>query len=94
MNLYWCRQHGIKTEYHNSLSIVWKKAAQLLSEAENIFVIGYSLPESDSFFRYLYGLGTVGDFMLKRFWIFDPDQSGAVKSRFEETFRIKCNCAP
>jgi hypothetical protein len=38
---------------------VWRTAAQHLSEAEHIFIIGYSLPETDQFFRYLYGLGTV-----------------------------------
>ena len=72
-----------KSEHHATLSSVWSRAAKELAEAENIFVIGYSLPDSDAFFRYLYGLGTVGDFPLKRFWVFDPDETGGVKSRFE-----------
>ena len=40
-----------KTFYHNELFNVWRKAALDLNKAENIFVIGYSLPESDYFLR-------------------------------------------
>jgi hypothetical protein len=72
-----------KTEYHNELALVWQRAADVLSKAENIFVIGYSFPETDAFFRYLYGLGTVGKFPLKRFWVFNPDESGVVEGRFK-----------
>lgn len=72
-----------KTEYHRILSPVWSRAAKELGEAENIFVIGYSLPSSDFFFRYLYALGSVGPTLLKRFWVFNPDQSGDVENRFK-----------
>jgi len=72
-----------KGDYHGSLSSVWSRAASELAEAENVFVVGYSLPDTDSFFRYLYALGTVGEGMVKRFWVFDPDKTGAVKERFE-----------
>jgi len=69
-----------KSQYHNSLESVWKAAASELASAENIFVSGYSLPESDHFFRYLYALGTVGDLRLKKLWVFDPN--GEVGGRF------------
>jgi hypothetical protein len=46
-----------KTEYHKQLAIVWKQAAKEISEAEKLFIIGYSLPESDIFFKYLMMLG-------------------------------------
>ena len=71
-----------KAETHRMLSKVWKRAASVLSEAENIFVIGYSMPETDAFFRYLYALGTVGQTLLKRFWVIDIDVTGGVKQRF------------
>jgi hypothetical protein len=64
-----------KADSHNRISRVWARAAQELSEAESIYVIGYSLPETDSFFRQLYALGTVGDTLLKRFWVYNPDDS-------------------
>jgi hypothetical protein len=73
-----------KEDYHRSISRVWSRAASELAEAKNIFVIGYSLPQSDAFFRYLYALGTVSQIPLKRFWVFNPDDSGEVKSRFDD----------
>jgi len=74
-----------KTEYHNSVSTVWSKAAKELGDAENIFIIGYSLPETDSFFRYLYALGTVDEStLIKKIWVFNPDSTGEVEARFRK----------
>lgn len=70
-----------KTQYHRQISRVWRRAAQELKSAENIFVSGYSLPSSDAFFKYLYALGTVGSGLIRRFWVFDPDE--AVNGRFK-----------
>lgn len=72
-----------KSGYHNQLTNVWKTAALELSEAENIFIIGYSLPETDSFFRYLYALGSNSSTRLKRFWVFNPNNDGTVELRFK-----------
>lgn len=72
-----------KGDSHRALSKVWKVAAEELGKAENIFIIGYSFPETDKFFEYLYGLGTVGSTLLERIWLFNPDSSGRVKTRFE-----------
>lgn len=72
-----------KADYHNALSDVWAAAAKHLSEAEQIFIIGYSLPETDSFFRHLYALGSVGAAPLRRIAVFNPDSSGATDSRFK-----------
>lgn len=64
-----------KSEYRSSLVNVWRGAAAELATASTIVVCGYSLPESDAFFRYLYGLGTVGQTLLERFWVFDPAET-------------------
>lgn len=72
-----------KADYHEALSDVWASAAKHLSEAEHIFVIGYSLPETDSFFRHLYALGSVGTAPLRRISIFNPDATGATDRRFK-----------
>ena len=69
-----------KGNYQAELSSVWSRAAHELSAATNIFAIGYSLPESDHFFRYLYALGTAGNTPLRRLWVFDPDR--AVENRY------------
>ncbi|MGE0229093.1 MAG: SIR2 family protein [Dehalococcoidia bacterium] len=84
-----------KTAFHEDLGAVWRRAAEELSHAEAIYVIGYSLPSSDAFFRYLYALGTVGDSMLRRIWVFNPDRSEEIEARYramlgpaaEERFR-------
>lgn len=71
-----------KTEGHGELTTIWKQAAIELGQAENIICIGYSLPESDLFFRYLFALGTVGEAHLRRFWVFDPDPVHLVEERY------------
>ena len=71
-----------KSQYNLSIAPVWRRAAKELSDADSIFVIGYSLPSTDMFFRDLYALGTIGDTILKRFWVFNPDKN--VEERFRE----------
>jgi hypothetical protein len=44
-------------------------------------VIGYSLPPEDTFLRYLYALGTIGEEILRQFVVVDPDQSVAERFR-------------
>lgn len=61
-----------KAQHHQELMPVWRAAAAELATAENIFVSGYSLPEADHFFRYLYALGTTSETILRRFWVWDP----------------------
>jgi hypothetical protein len=72
-----------KTGHYEALGPVWQRAAAHLAQARDIVVIGYSLPETDEFFRYLYALGTVSSQRLRRFWVIDPDPSGKVRQRFE-----------
>jgi hypothetical protein len=72
-----------KGEHQSRISKVWELAAKDLAGAQNIFIIGYSLPETDSFFRHLMSLGTSTDVSRRRFWVFDPDKSGSVKGRYK-----------
>ena len=62
-----------KADYHQALSDVWAAAARHLAEAEHLFIVGYSLPETDSFFRHLFALGSVGKSALRRLVVFNPD---------------------
>jgi NAD-dependent SIR2 family protein deacetylase len=71
-----------KSEYQQVVN-VWRHASRHLSEAENIFVIGYSLPDADQFFRYMFALGTIGDGRPQRFWVVDPDPQGGIADRFQ-----------
>ena len=72
-----------KGGHYLAIRNVWRSAAEALRKAERIYVIGYSLPESDQFFKLLYALGTIGSARLKRFWVYNPDRSGATQARFE-----------
>ena len=69
-----------KTQFHKQLSNVWKCAAQVLSEADSIYIVGYSLPITDEFFRYLFALGTEGQTYIRRIIVVNPMDE--VKDRF------------
>jgi hypothetical protein len=73
-----------KSDQQQALSNVWSNAAKHLSEAEQIFIIGYSLPETDAFFRLLYALGTVGKNPLTRIVVYNPEETGEVDKRFQK----------
>jgi len=70
-----------KSEGRRSIVSVWQQAAKELATACTIIVCGYSLPETDAFFRYLYALGTVGTTVFREFYVFDPVP--AVHERFK-----------
>ena len=70
-----------KTGYHEEISHVWKKAASELETAVNIVIIGYSMPETDQFFRYLFALGTQSRTRIRNFIVVNPDKT------IEERFR-------
>ncbi len=62
-----------KMEYNKSIPNVWRQASLELTEAENILICGYSHPETDNFFKYLFALGISGESIIKRFSVYDPD---------------------
>lgn len=70
-----------KTAYHTEIDQVWKRAAAELKDVENIFVLGYRLPETDMFFRYLFALGVDMKTILRGFYVYNPDPEA--KGRFE-----------
>jgi len=74
---------------NHEIDKVWQKAAEELSNAENIFVIGYSYPETDIFFKYFYALGILGARSINRFWVFNPDQS--IKEKFKNLLGPRIN---
>jgi hypothetical protein len=70
-----------KSSHHTSLAKVWQRAGAEMAGVRNLFVIGYSLPETDFFFRYFFGLGTIGA-TLKRICVIDPSPA-VLKERFQ-----------
>jgi NAD-dependent SIR2 family protein deacetylase len=63
-----------KNHHHEGVASVWRHAAQRLRTASRIIVIGYSLPETDQFFRYLYALGSMGETRLRLFLVVNPNE--------------------
>lgn len=70
-----------KAQYHKNIGKVWQRAARELSDAENVIVVGYSLPDSDEFFHYFLPLGIIGPNIIRRFIVFDPAER--VKGHYE-----------
>lgn len=71
-----------KANHHSRIRQVWEGAARALRDADNIVIVGYSLPPSDEFFRYLFALGTLGRNRLRNVWVVNPDKSGETEARF------------
>src|SRR5262249_48204252 len=71
-----------KGRYHDARESVWRRAAKELSEAEKVIIIGYSLPSTDQFFHFLFGLGCVGRNLLRRVIVCNPDPD--VGDRFRQ----------
>jgi hypothetical protein len=46
-----------KSEYSGIMQPVWRKAVEAIQTATRICVIGYSMPETDAFFKFLLTLG-------------------------------------
>ena len=61
-----------KMENNKRIVNVWKQASLELTKAENILICGYSHPETDIFFKYLFALGISGDSIIKNFVVYDP----------------------
>jgi len=62
-----------KAGYQAQVQPVWISAIKALQEAQRIIVIGFSLPETDLFFRYMLMAGIqIGKGV--EFWLYDPDE--------------------
>jgi hypothetical protein len=77
-----------KTQYQHSIGQVWRRAAKELSDAVEVTVIGYSLPDSDAFFREFFALGLCGPTRLRRLHIINTDDG--VRERFEKLLGPEC----
>jgi len=60
-----------KSEYQDIMRPVWARAVKELQTATRICIIGYSMPASDSFFRYLLTLGLAENHQLYKLIVVD-----------------------
>lgn len=77
-----------------AIGLAWKRAYELLRDANEIRIVGYSLPDSDNYVRYLLRAAAIDSPNLKAINAFGLDKDGTVKHRFEQfithrTFRFQ-----
>jgi hypothetical protein len=75
----------IKPEINPILREQWEGACASMSQADAIWFIGYSFPESDSFMRYFLASALTDNMRIRQLVVIDPDI--AVKGRSLGIFR-------
>jgi hypothetical protein len=60
-----------KSEYRELIAPVWKKALEELKLATRICVIGYSMPETDTFYKFLLTMALSRNYQLYKFVVVD-----------------------
>lgn len=68
------------------LGNVWTNALDAISEATRIFVVGYSIPETDPHFRYLMAVGLQENSTLRKIVICNPCAK-SMRERIKRVFR-------
>ncbi len=80
-----------KSEYRETMRPVWKRAIDALKSAKRICIIGYSMPETDTFFKFLLTLGLADNHQLFRFvvvdWALPPVVLLNGRSKIEQRYR-------
>lgn len=78
-----------KTLAARAIHAQWQRAYQLLREANDIRIIGYSLPDTDAYVRYLLRAAVIETPNLKRIDVLCLDPSEQVSKRYRDfvTFR-------
>lgn len=75
----------IKPQMVSVLEEQWRGAATAISQADALWFIGYSFPESDSFMRFFLASSLADNVGLTQIVVIDPDK--AVKARCRTIFR-------
>jgi len=73
----------------NFIRSVWSKALEELMSAGRLFIVGYSFPETDQFFKYMLGLALAQNDELWEVHIINPSEDAweAFKRLFNPYFR-------
>jgi hypothetical protein len=72
-----------------TLGAQWSVAHRLLSEANHLRILGYSLPVSDNYIKYLFKAALKSSRHLKTIDVITRDPGGATRARFEQFFTYK-----
>lgn len=64
-----------KASHRATMTEVWKSAAESLSAADVICIVGYSIPPTDVFFKCLWAISCSSDHELRRIYVADRSQN-------------------
>lgn len=77
----------IKPQIDDVLGEQWRGATEAIEKADDVWFVGYSFPESDSFMRYFVASAFATNTRIRRLVVIDPDV--AVKKRCLSIFRAE-----
>ena len=72
--------------YISGIENAWRNAAEWLSKANEIRILGYSLPKTDINIKHLLGTSLVESVGLQHINVICHDSGGLVKPRYDELF--------
>ncbi len=67
---------------------IWKNAFEILKETNHIRFVGYSLPNADSYIKYLLKSAVLESKHLKSIDVLCMDNNGSVRERYEQFFEF------
>lgn len=79
-----------KSEYRETMRPIWTKATEALAGAKRICIIGYSMPETDTFFKFLLTLGLADNHQLFKFVVVDlvnSSRTSATEKTIEQRYK-------
>lgn len=79
----------VKGLYHPGIPDLWKSAYKVLMEANQIRIIGYSLPMTDSYIKYLLKAAITTSFKLEKIDVLCKDENGDVERRFKDFIKFR-----
>jgi hypothetical protein len=74
---------------HPNIEQEWREAFKLLSSANHICILGYSLPENDAYVKYLLKSSLLETGNLKTIDVVCLDNDGRVKERYDSFISLK-----
>lgn len=73
---------------NKQMQSVWKFSHSILSQSNKIVFIGYSLPETDLYVKYLLICGIKDCYNLNKIIVVCPDEQNIIQNRYEKFFDI------
>lgn len=73
-----------KANQRNAVTEVWACASDAISRADVLSIVGYSLPQTDVFFKCFWAISASRDHELRRIYLVDKSNNNSIKQRYEE----------